>query len=69
MTTNTIVRRFGDAGNAVFEVDVTDASGTRRAISFFACADGRIERPVEFWPAPFSARADRAHLGRRSRRR
>jgi len=58
----TIVRLFGDAGDAVSEVDVTDGVQRAKAISFFACANGRITRLVEFWPEPFPARADRAHL-------
>jgi ketosteroid isomerase-like protein len=58
----TIVRLFGDTGNAVSEVDVTDGVQRAKAVSFFACANGKIERLVEFWPEPSPARADRAHL-------
>ena len=57
-----VVRLFGDATNAVSEVDVSDGVQRARAISFFACANGRIERLVEFWPEPYPARGDRAHL-------
>ena len=57
-----IVRLFGDTTDAVSEVDVTDGVQRAKAISFFACREGRIVRLVEFWPEPFAARADRAHL-------
>jgi ketosteroid isomerase-like protein len=57
-----IVRVFGDATDAVSEVDVSDGVQHAKAISFFACADGRIVRLVEFWPEPYPARADRAYL-------
>lgn len=46
----------------VTDVDVTDGVQAGRAISFFTVADGRISRIVEFWPEPFPARANRAHL-------
>ena len=58
----TIVRLFGDASDAVSEVDITDGVQRAKAISFFACANGKIVRLVEFWPEPSPARADRAHL-------
>jgi ketosteroid isomerase-like protein len=58
----TIVRLFGGATDAVSEVDVTDGVQRAKAISFFACANGKITRLVEFWPEPSAARADRAHL-------
>ena len=58
----TIVRLFGDADAAVSEVDVSDGVQSAKAISFFTVAQGRIERIVEFWPEPYPARSDRAHL-------
>nr|HET7860014.1 nuclear transport factor 2 family protein [Caldimonas sp.] len=58
----TVVRVFGDATDAVSEVDVSDGVQHAKAISFFACRDGTIERLVEFWPEPYPPRADRAHL-------
>jgi hypothetical protein len=58
----TIRRLFGDATDAVSEVEITDGVQHARAISFFAVADGRIERLVEYWPEPYPAAADRAHL-------
>jgi len=58
----TIVRLFGDANDAVSEVDITDGVQRAKAVSFFTCKNGRIERLVEFWPEPYPPRADRAHL-------
>jgi len=58
----TIVRLFGDANDAVSEVDVTDGVQRAKAISFFTCENGKIGRLVEFWPEPYPPRADRAHL-------
>jgi len=57
-----IVRLFGDADAAVSEVDVSDGVQSAKAISFFTVAHGRIERIVEFWPEPYPARSERAHL-------
>lgn len=47
---------------AVSDVSVTDGVQTGRAISFFTFARGEISRIVEFWPEPFAAPANRAHL-------
>jgi ketosteroid isomerase-like protein len=33
-----------------------------RAISFFTIEDGKISRLVEFWPEPYIAPDNRAHL-------
>jgi ketosteroid isomerase-like protein len=58
----TINRLVGDDGNAVSDVSVTDGVQHARAISFFTVTDGQITRLVEFWPEPYPAPANRAHL-------
>lgn len=58
----TIHRVVGGDDDAVSDVSVTDGVQNGRAISFFTIADGRIARIVEFWPEPFPAPANRAHL-------
>jgi hypothetical protein len=57
-----IVRLFGDERDAVSEVDVSDGVQHARAISFFTVVDRRIEHIVEYWPEPYPAPANRAHL-------
>ena len=47
---------------ATSDVSVTDGVATGRALSFFTIDSGRISRIVEFWPEPFPASPDRAHL-------
>jgi ketosteroid isomerase-like protein len=44
------------------DVTVTDGVQTARALSFFTVVEGRIARLVEFWPEPYAAPANRAHL-------
>ncbi len=58
----TINRLVGDDGGAVSDVSVTDGVQHARAISFFTVTEGRITRPSEFWPEPYPAPANRAHL-------
>jgi len=58
----TIHRLFGDAREAVSDVSITDGVQEPRAISLFEVADGRVRRPVESWPEPGDAPANRAHL-------
>jgi len=58
----TINRLVGGDGEAVSDVSVTDGVQHARALSFFTVADGRITRLVEFWPEPYPAPANRAHL-------
>jgi hypothetical protein len=43
-------------------VSITDGVQQARAISFFEVADGRVKRLVEYWPEPYDAPPDRAHL-------
>jgi len=50
------------ASEAVSDVSITDGVQNARAISFFAVAQGKVARLVEFWPEPFAAPANRAHL-------
>ena len=57
-----IRRIFGTESEAVSEVDITDGVQHAKAISFFIVANGKIIRLVEFWPEPFAAAANRAHL-------
>ena len=58
----TIHRLVGNAREAVSDVGVTDGVLDVRAITFFEIADGRVRRIVEWWPEPYAAPADRAHL-------
>ena len=58
----TIHRIVGDEHQAVSDVGITDGVQQARAISFFETADGRVRRLVEYWPEPYEAPANRAHL-------
>lgn len=58
----TVNRLVGSEAQAVSDVSITDGTQHARAISFFTVADGRITRLVEFWPEPYAAPANRAHL-------
>jgi hypothetical protein len=49
-------------GDAVSDVSITDGVQNARAISFFTIKQGLITRLVEFWPEPYPAPANRAHL-------
>jgi ketosteroid isomerase-like protein len=57
-----IVRLIGSESEAVSEVAITDGKQNAKAISFFTVADGKITRLVEYWPEPYPAPANRAHL-------
>lgn len=46
----------------VTDVSVTDGVQSARAISFFSVTNGKITRIVEYWPEPYSAPVNRAHL-------
>jgi ketosteroid isomerase-like protein len=48
--------------DAVSDVTVTDGALTARAISFFSVEAGKITKIVEYWPEPYAAPANRAHL-------
>ncbi len=58
----TIHRIVGDEHEAVSDVAITDGVQQARAISFFETADGLVRRLVEYWPEPYEAPANRAHL-------
>jgi len=58
----TVHRLFGTETEAVSEVVVTDGVQTAKAISFFTVSQGKITHLVEFWPEPYPAPANRAHL-------
>lgn len=52
----------GNGTEAVSEVSITDGTQSARAISFFSVIDGKVSRIVEYWPEPYPAPANRAHL-------
>ena len=58
----TVHRIVGGEGEAVSDVTVTDGVQSARAISFFTVDRDRITRIVEYWPEPYAAPANRAHL-------
>ena len=58
----TINRIVGGDSEAVTDVAVTDGVQTARAISFFTVEQGKVAHIVEFWPEPFAAPSNRAHL-------
>jgi ketosteroid isomerase-like protein len=58
----TVHRVVGAESEAVSDVTVTDGVQTARAVSFFTIENGKILRLVEFWPEPYPAPANRAHL-------
>lgn len=57
-----IVRLVGGENEAVSEVEVSDGVQNARAISFFTIEGGKISRLVEYWPEPYAAASNRAHL-------
>ena len=57
-----INRLVGNEREAVSDVSITDGVQTARAVSFFTVSEGRVTRLVEFWPEPYAAPANRAHL-------
>jgi hypothetical protein len=58
----TINRLVGADSEAVSDVSVTDGVQSARAISFFTVGNGKVTRLVEFWPDPYAAPTNRAHL-------
>lgn len=58
----TVHRIVGGAAEAVSDVSVTDGVQQARVLSFFDVEGGRVRRLVEFWPEPYPAPAQRAHL-------
>lgn len=59
-TVNRVVANTGH--EAVSDVTVTDGALMARAISFFSVEAGKITKIVEYWPEPYAAPANRAHL-------
>lgn len=55
-------RMVGGEGEVATDVTITDGVQMARALSFFTVADAKIERLVEFWPEPYAAPSNRAHL-------
>jgi hypothetical protein len=57
-----ITRLVASENEVVTEVQVTDGVQRATAISFFTIEAHGIKRLVEYWPDPFPAAANRAHL-------
>jgi hypothetical protein len=55
-------RIVGNDAEAVSKVEVTNGVQRGKAISFFTLAGPKIVRIVEYWPEPYAALPDRAHL-------
>jgi ketosteroid isomerase-like protein len=53
---------IADQTHAVSEVAVSDGVVHARAISFFTVNGGKISAIREYWPDPFPAPSNRAHL-------
>lgn len=58
----TLNRLVAGNGEVVSDVSISDSEQTARAISFFTVVAGKITRLVEFWPEPYAAPTNRAHL-------
>jgi len=58
----TVQRLIGSEAEVVSEVEITDGTQNAKAISFFTVEGGKITRLVEYWPDPYPAAANRAHL-------
>ena len=58
----TVQRLIGSEAEVVSEVEITDGVQNARAISFFTVEGGKITRLVEYWPEPYPAAMNRAHL-------
>ncbi|BEV72325.1 MULTISPECIES: nuclear transport factor 2 family protein [unclassified Paludibacterium] len=58
----TINRLVADEHEVVSDVSITDGVQQARAISFFSVEDDLIVRLVEYWPDPYPAPENRAHL-------
>lgn len=58
----TIHRLVAGDSEVVSDVSITDGVQSARAISFFTLSNGKIEKLVEYWPDPYPAPANRAHL-------
>jgi hypothetical protein len=57
-----LCRAVANETEVVTEVEVTDGVQKARAISFFTVHQEKIIKLVEFWPEPYAAPSNRAHL-------
>jgi hypothetical protein len=57
-----LCRAIANEVDVVTEVEVTDGVQNARAISFFTVQQEKIIKLVEFWPEPYAAPSNRAHL-------
>jgi len=57
-----INRLVHQGDDVVTQVSVSDGTQHAEPISFFTVENGRITRLVEYWPEPFEANPNRAHL-------
>ena len=60
--TFSINRIIGGESEAASDVSITDGVQRARAVSFFTVAQGKITHMIEFWPEPYPAPDNRAHL-------
>jgi len=58
----TINRIVSNDTEVVSDFSITDGVQTARAITFSTIRAGKIVHQVEFWPEPYPAPANRAHL-------
>ena len=58
----TINRIVSNDTEVVSDFSITDGVQTARAITFSTIRAGKIVHQVEFWPEPYPASANRAHL-------
>lgn len=59
-TVNKVVAN--NSREAVSDVSITDGVLKARAITFFEIEQGKITKIVEYWPEPYAAPLNRAHL-------
>ena len=57
-----INRIIGGESEAASDVSITDGVQRARAVPFFTVAQGKITHMIEFWPEPYPAPDNRAHL-------
>lgn len=57
-----INRLVASGESVVTQVSVTDGAQQAEPVSFFTVRDGAIVQLVEYWPDPYQAPANRAHL-------
>ncbi|OWY38088.1 polyketide cyclase [Xenophilus sp. AP218F] len=57
-----INRLLADGDQVVTQVSLGDGVQSAEPVSFFTVAGGKIVRLLEYWPDPYPAPANRAHL-------